>query len=48
VIGADNNAPYRVFYDASALSKGTPLTLKAIVNDLSGHLHSVTTTATVH
>jgi len=48
VIGVDNNVPYRVFYDASALSKGTRLTFKAIVNDLSGHLHSVTATATVH
>jgi hypothetical protein len=26
VIGTDNNLPYRVFYDASALPKGTDLT----------------------
>jgi len=39
-IGTDDNAPYRVFYDASGL-KGQPdtrLTFRAIVNDLSGHL----------
>lgn len=38
-IGTDNNAPYRVFYDVSALPAGTPLSFKAIVNDLNGHLH---------
>jgi hypothetical protein len=48
VIGTDNNLPYRVFFDASALPKGTELAFKAIVNDLSGHLRSATVTATVH
>jgi pullulanase-type alpha-1,6-glucosidase len=35
VIGTDDNAPYRVFYDVSALPAGTPLEFKAIANDLS-------------
>ena len=39
-IGTDDNPPYRVFYDASHLEGGpdTPLSFRAIVNDLSGHL----------
>ena len=38
-IGTDDNAPYRVFYDASALRDApAPVTFRAIVNDLSGHL----------
>jgi glycosidase len=39
-IGTDDNAPYRVFYDASHLrgQEDTTLTFRAIVNDLSGHL----------
>jgi glycosidase len=39
-IGTDDNAPYRVFYDASHLrgDEDTPLSFRAIVNDLSGHL----------
>jgi glycosidase len=39
-IGTDDNAPYRVFYDASDLrvQDDTRLTFRAIVNDLSGHL----------
>ena len=39
-IGTDDNAPYRVFYDASHLQGEPPTTLsfRAIVNDLSGHL----------
>jgi glycosidase len=39
-IGTDDNAPYRVFYDANHLM-GQPdveLSFRAIVNDLSGHL----------
>ncbi|MGB6847698.1 MAG: pullulanase-associated domain-containing protein, partial [Thermoanaerobaculia bacterium] len=39
-IGTDDNAPYRIFYDVSGLAPGTPLTFKAIVNDLSGNLAS--------
>jgi alpha-amylase len=39
-VGTDDNAPYRVFYDASDLEPGTKLTAKAIVNDLNGHLRS--------
>ncbi len=39
-IGTDDNAPYRVFYDASHLrgEEDTTLSFRAIVNDLSGHL----------
>jgi hypothetical protein len=40
-IGTDDNAPYRVFYDASWLQDAEdpqPLTFRAIVNDLNGHL----------
>jgi glycosidase len=39
-IGTDDNAPYRVFYDASHLrgQEETTLDFRAIVNDLSGHL----------
>ena len=39
-IGTDDNAPYRVFYDASDLrgNEDTTLSFRAIVNDLSGHL----------
>ena len=39
-IGTDDNAPYRVFYDASHLrgNEATKLSFRAIVNDLSGHL----------
>jgi len=54
VIGTDDNAPYRVFYDTSELPAGTPLTFLATVNDLSddtrlsfGALASDTTTAVV-
>ena len=39
-VGTDDNAPYRIFYDASGLEAGTKLTIKAIVNDLNGHLRS--------
>src|SRR5215218_4400199 len=39
-IGTDDNAPYRIFYDAGHLrsQEDTPLSFRAIVNDLSGHL----------
>ena len=38
-IGTDDNAPYRIFYDATALRDApAPLTFRAIVNDLNGHL----------
>jgi glycosidase len=37
-IGADDNAPYRVFYDASDVPEDARLSFRAIVNDLSGHL----------
>ncbi len=47
LIGVDTNAPYRVFYDASALAQGTNLTFKAIVSDLNGNLASTTSSVTV-
>ncbi|HEX6332494.1 MAG TPA: alpha-amylase family glycosyl hydrolase [Actinomycetota bacterium] len=39
-IGTDDNAPYRVFYDAGHLrgEEDPRLSFRAIVNDLSGHL----------
>jgi glycosidase len=39
-IGTDDNAPYRVFYDASHLQgqEDVRLSFRAIVNDLNGHL----------
>ena len=39
-IGTDDNAPYRIFYDASHLQgqEGARLSFRSIVNDLSGHL----------
>ena len=40
VIGTDDNAPYRVFHDASGLPGGTAATFKAIVDDLSGNLNA--------
>ena len=39
-IGTDNNAPYRIFFDASSLPAGTTLAFKAIVDDLSGNLNA--------
>ena len=45
--GTDDNDPYRVFYDADDLKPGTTLTIRAVVNDLNGHLRSTTTETTV-
>ena len=47
VIGTDDNAPYRIFFDASALSTGTSLTFKAIVKDLAGNLNAAKVSVTV-
>jgi hypothetical protein len=41
-IGTDDNAPYQVFYSSEGLAPGTPLEIKAIVNDLNGHYDSDT------
>jgi pullulanase-type alpha-1,6-glucosidase len=38
VLGTDDNAPYRVFDDVSALAKGTLLEYRAITKDSSGNL----------
>jgi glycosidase len=37
VIGTDNNAPYRVFYDVTGHGNRTPLDFVAVVDDLNGH-----------
>ena len=47
VIGTDDNAPYRVFYETAGLAEGTPLTFKAVVRDAFGNLDSDTGTAVV-
>jgi alpha-amylase len=39
-IGTDDNAPYRVFHDVSALATGTPLKYRAVVLDNRGHRRS--------
>ncbi|MBC7561087.1 MAG: pullulanase-type alpha-1,6-glucosidase [Dermatophilaceae bacterium] len=38
VLGTDDNAPYRVFDDVSALAKGTLLEYRAITRDSSGNV----------
>jgi hypothetical protein len=45
--GTDDSAPYRVFYDVGDIEPGTTLTIKAVVNDLNGHLRSATTETVV-
>ena len=54
VIGTDNNAPYRVFYDTTSHEPGTQLSFKAIVNNVTddagssfGPLNSATVAAVV-
>lgn len=47
IAGTDDNAPYRVFYDAEGLKPGTKLTIKAVANDLNGHLRADQTKAVV-
>ncbi|HKH17390.1 MAG TPA: alpha-amylase family glycosyl hydrolase [Solirubrobacteraceae bacterium] len=39
-IGTDDNAPYRVFHDVSALRAGSPLEYRAVVLDNRGHTRS--------
>ncbi len=46
VIGTDDNAPYRIFYDVSGLTAGSELTFKAIVNEDS-NLNADKVTVTV-
>ncbi|MFI6825691.1 pullulanase-type alpha-1,6-glucosidase [Kribbella sp. NPDC050241] len=36
-LGADDNAPYRVFQDVSGVPKGTLLEYRAVLRDVSGH-----------
>ncbi len=46
VLGTDDNAPYRVFHDVSALAKGTMLEYRVVVEDASGN-RSVAASAAV-
>jgi pullulanase-type alpha-1,6-glucosidase len=39
-IGTDDNAPYRIFYDATGLPDGATVSFKAIVDDLNGNLNA--------
>jgi glycosidase len=38
LLGTDDNAPYRVFHDVSAVEKGTILEYRAVLKDSSGNL----------
>jgi len=44
VIGADDAAPYRVYYDANVHPAGTSLRFKAIVDDRNGHADGASVT----
>ncbi len=46
-IGTDDNAPYRVFHDVSAIAKGTLLEYRAITRDASGNVSAQSTSAVV-
>ena len=37
-LGTDDNAPYRVFHDVSAMPKGSLLEYRAIARDIKGHV----------
>ena len=37
-LGTDDNAPYRVFQDVSAIAKGTLLEYRAVAKDISGNV----------
>jgi alpha-amylase len=40
LVGTDDNAPYRVFYDASPHAPQTSLTFRAVLRDNAGHVSS--------
>ncbi|MFN2518177.1 MAG: alpha-amylase family glycosyl hydrolase, partial [Jatrophihabitantaceae bacterium] len=42
-LGTDDNAPYRVFHDVSAMAKGTLIEYRAVVKDNAGHLSATST-----
>lgn len=46
-LGTDDNAPYRVFHDVSALEKGTLVEYRAVLRDSSDNLSVTSTYATV-
>ena len=46
-LGTDDNAPYRVFHDVSAMPKGTLLEYRAVLRDGSGNLSVASSHATV-
>ncbi|HVL52997.1 MAG TPA: alpha-amylase family glycosyl hydrolase, partial [Vitreimonas sp.] len=47
IIGTDDNAPYRVFFDTAGLAEGTPLTFRAVVRDAFGNFRGDSGTAVV-
>ena len=46
-LGTDDNAPYRVFQDVSAVPKGTLVEYRAVLKDNAGHLSATGTWAIV-
>jgi len=42
-LGTDDNAPYRVFHDVSAIKKGTLLEYRAVLRDSSGNVSATST-----
>ncbi|WP_353650145.1 pullulanase-type alpha-1,6-glucosidase [Nakamurella sp. A5-74] len=46
-LGTDDNAPYRVFQDVSALAPGSLVEYRAVVKDHSGNLSATSTSAVV-
>ena len=46
-LGTDDNAPYRVFHDVSAMPKGSLLEYRAVLRDSSGNLSVASSYATV-
>ncbi|WP_439938407.1 pullulanase-type alpha-1,6-glucosidase [Nocardia sp. N13] len=46
-LGTDDNAPYRVFHDVSAMPKGSLLEYRAVLRDSSGNLSVTSSYATV-
>ena len=46
-LGTDDNAPYRVFHDTSALAKGTLVEYRSVLRDSSGNYSATSTYAVV-
>jgi alpha-amylase len=47
LLGTDDNAPHRVYFDAGDLATGTPLEFRAVLLDNAGNTASATSTAVV-